>query len=708
MEIRIKVDPEQRQFIITDGGIGMTKEDMVNMLGSLGSSGTKKFQESMANQTDTNLIGQFGIGFYSAFLIGSRAKVASKHDDSEKQWVWESTGDGKYYIYEDTRGNTLGRGTEVTLEVKKDADEYLSADKITDIVKRYSGYIHYPIKLHTTRKEFDEKAEDDAEDDEKKKQNTTEDAEKNEGSEDDELIPEKEVVEWITLNNVVPLWTRSPDNITETEYNSFFKSISKQTEDPLYYAHFAAEGEVQFKSLLYLTPAVDGNLDYTKARSSIKLFVRRIFVTDQFKDMLPGYLGFVNGLVDSDDLPLNVSRELLQESRVLKIIKKKLVRKTLSMLDDIAKKDKSLEKNKKDKKNETKDKTEGDTKKDVEDAETKEKQEEEENEDIVKWKPGTKKQTAPLYEKIWKQYGHMLKYGTIHDGTNRLRTAKLLRYTSTKSNFTSFQDYVDGMKEGQKGIYFIAGESVDKIKQTTICDDAVRRGYEVLLMDSPMDEWVVQSIPTFAGKKFYNLATSDAKFETKTAREKEIHKKRTEKYKPLTKRVKDILGKRVSNVILTERTSIDPFVIVSTNSVSTNMRRVMKGMQGGKGPEVKAQLEVNYLHPLVDEIFNRIKSDETDKVAEEFILTMFDVASIQGGFDIDPVLHARRMTRIMSRTVDLTVDDLMLKEDTTEFEAAIDEEAAAKESKEDKNPKKEGDSEEKKKGDEDGEASDEM
>ena len=653
MDIRISVDKDKRLIIMRDGGVGMTKEEMGANLGSLGSSGTKRFLENMKEAQEQNLIGQFGVGFYSVFLVCERVRVASKHDDSDKQYIWESTGDGTYYIYEDPRGNTLGRGTELMLELKKDADQFLENDKLKDIVHRYSEFIHFPIYIKTLKVERVPK--ESSEEDKSEEKPEGDDAEiKDEDGEKKE--PEYEDVTkeaWDLINENKPIWTRKTSDVTEEEYNKFYKALTKDYEDPMFYTHFSAEGEVEFKAILFIPGRAPYNVfDTSVSSNNIRLYVRRVFITDEFKDLLPRYLNFVKGVVDSDDLPLNVSREQLQESRILKIIKKKLVRKALTMFSDIAESDKRVE-------------------------EEKEKKEEKEAEDDDA--PVGKVLKDITFPKFWDEFGKNLRLGLIEDGTNRARLTKLLRYKTSKSEdkYVSLEEYVERMPESQKSIYFLTGDSIEKIKQAPVLEDALKQEVEVIYMTDAIDEYVVGHVTDFSGKKLVNLAKEDAVLGDRGKLEKQIEAKRKEKYEPLTKWFKDLLGDKVTKVRLTRRQISEPLVVSSPQHGPTaSMHQAMKKQTLGEkvGEEAKRVLEINYLHPLINEVFNRIKVDEKDKVAEDLGLVLFDVASLQNGFEVtDTLAFGKRVGRMLRSGVDIAVDAPLLEEDVSQYD--IEEEA---------------------------------
>merc|ERR1711959_695188 len=356
LEMRISPDKSKDTLTLTDRGIGMTKQDLINNLGTIAKSGTSSFLEKLKEGGDINLIGQFGVGFYSVYLVADKVTVRTKHND-DKQYIWESTADSSFTIKEDPAGNTLGRGSEITLHLKDDCKEFTEPDKIKDLVKKYSEFISFPIYLKETKtvekevpveeeekKEDEEKKDDEKKDDEKKDEEKKDDLEVKDGDETDKPKTKKvneEVVEWTQVNSETAIWTRSPRDVEDDEYNRFYKTISKDTENPLTKMHFSAEGEIEFKSILFVPPKAPYDLLEGKAKSSsIKLYVRRVFITDEFEDLMPRWLSFIKGVVDSEDLPLNVSREMLQTSKVLRVIKKKLVTKALEMIRKLAEKKK--------------------------------------------------------------------------------------------------------------------------------------------------------------------------------------------------------------------------------------------------------------------------------------------------------------------------------------------------------------------------------
>merc|ERR1712048_1034975 len=380
LEVKIEHDPDAKTLTIIDTGVGMSKADLINNLGTVAKSGTTNFLEAMAEGGDANLIGQFGVGFYSAFLVADKVSVTSKSNEDPVQHVWESSADASFTVVEDPRGNTLGRGTRVTLHLKEDAHDYLSEDKLKESAKKYSQFIQFPIYVKV-KKEVEAEAEEDDDDDDKDEEEEKDDVETKDDDEDKEeeekkAPTKKTVYEWEQVNTQKAIWLRAKEDVTEEEYNEFYKSISKDYLDPLAYTHFNAEGEIEFKSILFLPKKAPFDMmdNYHTKKSEVKLFVRRVLVADKFEDLLPRYLNFVRGVVDSDDLPLNVSREQLQQNKIMKVISKKLVRKVLELMKKLAKEDESGDDDEDeeadDEKKDKEEKEEKEEKKDKKDEET--------------------------------------------------------------------------------------------------------------------------------------------------------------------------------------------------------------------------------------------------------------------------------------------------------------------------------------------------
>ena len=453
LEILIDFDYDAKTISITDTGVGMSKAELIKNLGTVAKSGTTAFLEAMGQGENMSLIGQFGVGFYSAFLVANKVTVTSKANDDE-QHIWVSTADSKFFLTKDPRGNTLGRGTRVTLHLKDDAVEFVEQEKIKNLVKKYSEFINYPIKLYVSKDEkvqvpvdtpekssvkvtrFDEDGneiiEDDIVEEEEVKSEDDDDMEITDEGEDEADAEEKEVEmktitqqvwEWETVNEIKAIWTRSKDEITEEEYMNFYKTITKDPEEPLAYTHFRAEGEIDFKSILYVPSAAPFDLfeNYYGKSAALKLYVRRVLITEEFEDLMPRYLNFIKGVVDSDDLPLNVSREQLQQLKMLKVMSKKLIRKSIEMVRKLAE-----EEDDEDDDDDNEDDYEEVDENEEEDEEEDEAEDEEEadgdDDEDEEEDEGNKK-----YETFWNNFGKNIKLGVIEDSSNRAKLAKLLR-----------------------------------------------------------------------------------------------------------------------------------------------------------------------------------------------------------------------------------------------------------------------------------------
>jgi len=447
LEIMIDFDYDAKTISITDTGIGMTKAELIKNLGTVAKSGTTAFLEAMGKGDSLSLIGQFGVGFYSAFLVANKVVVSSKANDDE-QHVWTSTVDVKFFVIKDFRGDTLGRGTRVTLHLKDDAIEFVEQDKIKNLVKKYSEFIQYPIKLFLSKEVRKTVPADEEKPAEEKPAETpaTDDAEiKDEGETKptEEAKPEEpktktvteQVWEWENINEVKAIWLREKSDITDEEYNNFYKTISKDHENPLAYTHFSAEGEIEFKAILFIPANAPYDLfeNYYGKSSALKLYVRRVLITEEFEELMPRYLNFIKGIVDSDDLPLNVSREQLQQLKMIKVMSKKLIRKAIEMIKEIA--DDSDEGEDDDDSEDTEETTE-----EAADEEKKEKSEDEEKKD--------EEAAEDKYGKFWKNFGKNIKLGVIEDASNRSKLAKLLRFHSTHDTekLTSLDEYISRMK----------------------------------------------------------------------------------------------------------------------------------------------------------------------------------------------------------------------------------------------------------------------
>lgn len=634
LSIRIKVDKEGRMLHITDTGIGMTKNDLVKNLGTIAKSGTAEFlskmNENAAVQKDLNdMIGQFGVGFYSAFLVADKVIVTSKHNDDE-QHIWESDA-SSFSIVRDPRDSTLGRGTQVSLQLKEEASDYTDPQALKNLVKKYSQFINFPIYLwasKTVKEEVPLEEESVADDAKPKKEQTSDDVEgekESKAEDEDEVVEEaseekdksktktveKTVWDWELLNDNKPVWTRKPNEISEEEYIEFYKALTKDFQEPLAKTHFNAEGEVSFKSLLFV-PKVqpsDSFNRYGTVTDNIKLYVRRVFITDEFSDLLPKYLSFLRGVVDSDDLPLNVSRETLQQHKLLKVIKKKLIRKALDMF---------------------------------------------------------KKLDPETFQKFWKEYSTNIKLGMFEDPSNRSRLAKLLRFqsSSTSEGYVSLADYVSRMKPKQEHIYYIAGATRAEVEKSPFLEKLLRKNYEVLYLIEAVDEYALSSLPEFEGKKFQNVAKEGLSI-VENKEKLELLKK---EYEPLTGWLTDVaLKDMVLKTEISERLTDSPCALVAGMFGWTgNMERLAmaNAHQKTEDPQreyymkQKKNLEINPKHPIVKDLLRRVKDDPEDPKAKDIALMMFRTATLRSGFMVqDSYEFAQAVETMMKQTLGIPLDE---------------------------------------------------
>lgn len=638
LSIKIKADKENHMLHVTDTGIGMTRDDLINNLGTIAKSGTSEFFEKLAtvDASEANdLIGQFGVGFYSSFLVSETVIVTSKHN-SDKQYIWESNS-AEFSIVEDPRGDSLLRGTTVSLLLKEEAYDYLEPDTIEQLVKKYSQFINFPIYLWASKTESVEEPIE--EDEEEAAEETTEeedaDSEEDEDveveEEEEEDKPKTKTVEkttwdWVLMNGNKPIWTRNARDIEDDEYNEFYKSFTKESDDPLSKTHFNVEGEVTFKSILFVPSKAPPEMfrDYGKKFDSIKLYVRRVFITEDFEDMMPKYLSFIRGVVDSDDLPLNVSRETLQQHKLLKVIKKKLVRKTLDMIKKI----------------------------DAED----------------------------YIEKFWKQFGTNIKLGVIEDHSNRTRLAKLIRFHSSNSDteYTSLEEYVERMKEKQEHIYFIAGSSKSEVENSPFAEKLLKKGYEILYLTEPVDEYCIQSLPEFDGKKFQNIAKEGLVLE-QSEKAKERKEELEKEFEGLTEWLKETaLKDKIKDAKVSSRLTETPCALVAgTYGWSGNMERIMLSQaysQPGSDSSSfykgqKKTLEVNPRHPLIKKLASQVEEDNESQTAKDLAEVLFETAVLRSGFMLeDSAGFAGRIERMLRLSMDVGLDEEIEEEPEDEEE----------------------------------------
>lgn len=636
-DLYIKIIPDKTNNTLTilDSGIGMTKTDMINNLGTIAQSGTKTFMEAMQAGADINMIGQFGVGFYSAYLVADKVTVTSKHND-DSQYIWESTAGGSFTVTKDEGGEQIGRGTKITCFLKEDQLDFLEENTIKNLIKKHSEFINYPILIYverTTEKEVSDD-EDDSETVSPETQTDTDDEPKIEEVEEEEQEkaekPKKKITEvrheYEVVNKQKPIWTRKPEDITTEEYASFYKSLANDWEDHLAVKHFSVEGQLEFTSLLYVPKRAPFDLfepQQTKGKTNIKLYVRRVFITDKCDELIPDWLKFVKGVIDSEDLPLNISREMLQQNKIMKVIRKNIVKKCIELFNEIK-----------------------------------------ENEDE--------------YKTFYSQFSKNIKLGIHEDSTNREKLSELLMFSSSTSGDQeiTLKQYVENMEDGQTHIYYITGESKKAVETSPFIEKCRKKNYDVLYLVDPIDEYCVQQMKEYDGKQLVCVTKEGVKFED-SEEEKQTFEELTKTFEPLTKYMKEVLGDKVEKVILSDRITDTPCVLVTGEfGWSANMERIMKA-QALRDNNMSSfmmsrkTLEINPHNVIINEFKTRYTNDVNDKTLKDLVNLMFESSLINSGFTLDePSAFVNRINNMIK--LGLSLDDDETSPDTVMDDTTMD------------------------------------
>lgn len=607
--IKIRADKENSQLVIEDTGIGMDKDDLINNLGTIAKSGTKEFIKKLSNSTDnsssSSLIGQFGVGFYSAYLVANTVKVITRKAGTNEIYQWESSANGSYTLtqLEPTQTDII-RGTRIYLNINPESEEYLETIKITEIIKKHSSYITYPILLHTIKTkevpdDTDQQTTQTAQVEELEQINNNdikqemkvEDVDESDENNEKTDKPKTKTIEeesWDKINSE-PIWAKPTNEITSEEYEAFYKNLSSDWDKHAIHKHFKTEGGVEFSSILFIPSRAPHDLFEKKQRNNIKLYVKKVLITDDCKDLCPDWLNFVSGIVDSADLPLNASRELLQQSKIIKQISKQIVKKSIEMIEDL---------------------TTDETK----------------------------------YKTFYQNFNKNIKLGIHEETTHREKLMEFLRFETSKGEFVSFSQYKERMGETQPGIYFITGDSIKNLENSPFVDKLKKKDWEVIYMSDPIDEYIVQHLTKYKDIKLINVSKDDLeipKDDNEIQTEPELSTETTTK---LCEKIKEVLGDKVEQVKISDKIESHPAIITNPMGMSANMERILKAQALSNsnnymmmGMFNKRVMEINPSHPVMKKLSQSLDDNTQKEAITQLVDVIYDSAMLSSGYQLEDI-----------------------------------------------------------------------
>ena len=607
--IRIRADKENSQLVIEDTGIGMDRDDLINNLGTIAKSGTKEFIKKLSTDSSSSLIGQFGVGFYSAYLVANTVRVITRKAGTNEIYQWESSANGSFVLTQlDSSQTDIVRGTRIYLNINPESTEYLETNKITEIIKKHSSYITYPILLHTVKeKEVPDDSIEDVADEENNTSNTNNNVKelgsmdkngeqemKVEDVDDDEKdtkVKTKIISEesWDKINSE-PIWAKPTNEISSDEYEAFYKNLSGDWDKHMTLKHFKTEGGVEFSSILFIPSRAPQDLFEKKHKNNIKLYVKKVLITDDCKDLCPDWLNFVSGIVDSADLPLNASRELLQQSKIIKQISKQIVKKSIEMIEDLT-------------------------------------------------------TDEEKYKTFYQNFNKNIKLGIHEEASHREKLTEFLRFDTSKGEHISLAQYVSRMGEKQPGIYFITGDSIKNLENSPFVDKLKKRDWEIIYMADPIDEYIVQHMTKYHDTKLINVSKDDLEIpKDENAMQDDDKELSTESTTQLCEKIKELLGDKLEQVKVSNKIETHPAIITNPMGMSANMERILKAQALSNsnnymmmGMFNKRVMEINPSHPVMKKLSASLNDDTQKEAVVQLVDVLYDSAMLSSGYQLEDI-----------------------------------------------------------------------